>query len=426
VITLDRYTFKTIQQGIRKLTGQKIAAYDRINKLVTLKVVKLLYLIMRNRDRPSLFGLLAAPENGRPGLEYREAYPNAKNEESTWLVADIKEYLGTELELDRTKDIEIACSRLMSAFTSITSNVDWAIASVGYSTQRCASIYVALEEALHNFRWKAEQGMSRLDEALYIYLSTLEFRHFANSYPLLIEIAVASQKGLQVASIVGDLEQLAQHMISSELAWLEAAGMGSRVRTSKCRIPLALFPRAAADCAHEIRAMMSKALRMPIEEKAYQQCISAVQNLLKRVCKFEPEQRGPEDKVTASIAQVAAAFCAVYFEREILQERTNHRPYWHGQKAEGGSLLGSLEKPLTDADVLEEHSQIWRLRLEWFQAANGGYLNVFVEKMAFRTVLLRKMGDIARTNNTEVCTKTIADLIDHLKETCLAMVEAPD
>ncbi|KFX63926.1 hypothetical protein KBK24_0119765 [Burkholderia sp. K24] len=423
-IVLDRDTFKTIQQGIFKLTGQKIAAYDRIDKLVALKVVKLLYLVMLKRDKPSLFGLLAAPEGGRAGLEYREAYPNAKNEESTWLVADIKEYLGVELAGDRIKEIEIGCSSLMSAFDRVVSNVDRKIGSSRQSSQRGASVYASLAEVLDNFRWEPElQEVSRLDEALYIYLSTLEFRHYAGSYPSLVEIATPSQQELQMASIERDLDQLAQHMVLRTLGLPEMVDTSS-VRKSDCRIQLKLFPRAATNYAHEIRAVMGKALCMPIEEKAYQQCIPDAQKLLTRVCVFETGQPPLEDKVSASLAQVVAAFCAVYFERKILTKRTNHKPYWHAQKAEGGSLLGSLDKPFTDADVLEEHSQIWRCRLEWFQAAICGYLDVHVSRMAFRIALVGKISEIARMNNTEALAKNLIDLLDLVKAKCFAMVDA--
>jgi hypothetical protein len=423
-ITLDRDTFKTVQQGIYKLMGQKIAAYYEIDKLITLKVVKLIYLIMQNRDKLSLFGLLAPPEHGKAGLEYRESYPNAKNEASTWLVADFREYLGVELEQGRVKEIQIAGSSLMSAFDSIASNVDRKVRSGMSSVQSRASVYASLVAVLDNFRWVSElQEVDRLDAALYTYLGTLEFRHYASSFPLLVEIATPSQQELQVASVERDLDRLAQHMVQQKPGLAEGRDTSS-VQRPDCRIQLALFSNAATRYAHEIRAVIAAALRMPIEEKEYNQCIPHAQKLLMRVCVFEVGQPPLEDKVSASLAQVIAAFCAIYFERRLLAKRTNHKPYWHGQQAEGGSLLGSLDKPSTDADVLEEHTQIWRCRLDWFQAAICGNLDEHVQKVAFRIALLAKIGEIAQMNNTEASAKKLNELLDKMKEKCCALVDA--
>ncbi|MFV8598109.1 hypothetical protein [Ralstonia pseudosolanacearum] len=403
--------FKTIKAGILKMTGQKVEVFAKVDKLVTLKVIKLFYRLMRDREKQSIFGLLAAPEiSQKAGMEYREAYPNSRNEASTWLVADLRSYLGIELSASRRAEIDITFDALLSVVQSVEDNVKRVIAHfLGNSRRRALSMYAAMVDDIAQFQYRPRDSRAcRLDETLYIYVSSLEFRHFAQIYPHILSVGKGD---LNVVPIDADMRNL-----------LSAMERDSAVEFVEDRIPLRLVKPLANRYATELREIIGRAIGAEVQAKDFDEVAKYAERLLARVGMFEPGQVPSEARLTLTFWQWVAAFCAVHVEMHVVQQRTNHKPYWFGQKNQGGSLLASLLKPHKDAEVLEEHTQIWRLRLEWFQAATGNYLDLFEQKMALRCVLLAKVANIAVLHDTEAIAQELARFLDSAKESYLRAV----
>ncbi|WP_439890833.1 hypothetical protein ACS7SF_16975 [Ralstonia sp. 25C] len=405
--------FKTIKAGILKMTGQKTEVFAKVDKLVTLKVIKLLYRLMRDREKQSIFGLLAAPEGSRKvGMEYREAYPNSKNEASTWLVADLRAYLGVELSASRRAEIDITADSLLKAVQSVEDNVKRVIAlSLGNVHQRALSLYATMVDDLASFQHRRPESRAcRLDEALYIHISSLEFRHFAEIYPLILGLG-----GSELNVVPVDAEM--RHLLST----MEG---DSAVEFVEGRIPLRLANPLANRYATELREIIGRAIDSEIKPKDFDETAKYADRLLARVNMFEHGQVPSEAHLTLTFRQWVAAFCAVYVEMHVQPQRTNHKPYWFGQKNQGGSLLASLLKPHKDAELLEEHTQIWSVRLEWFQAAMSNYLSLFEQRMALRCVLLAKVGSLAALQDTAVIAQELARFLGLAKASCLRAVQA--
>ncbi len=423
---IDATAFKTIAKGIQKLTGQKVGVHAQVDKLITLKVIKLFFLVMRDRNKQSVFGLIAGPEHSaKAGLEYREAYPNANNREGTWLVADLKAYLSLELDRNRIAEIELTFSHLMEAIENTVANVDRVISDArSMSYPQRISAYTFLADVLGRFRCDSQSHRAiRLDELLYVHLSSLEFRHYAKVYSSLVDVATPSAEEITIDPIASEMNELAQYIVRKKLG-LDAEVDMSSVRDYDCAVQLEHFSGFASAYGHEVRTLVGKAVGVSVDAKTYDQSLPYVRSLLVRVCIFERGQVPLEETVVAKLPQVISAFCAVHYEQKVRKKRTNHKPYWFGQQAEGGSLLASLLKPSSDAEVLEEHSQIWRCRMDWFQAAIRGQLDLYKKRVSFRIALIGKFGELAQAKDTDVVARNIIKLIDHVKAKCFASIEA--
>lgn len=424
-VTVDSDTFKTIREGIQSLTGQKMAVYAQVDKLIMLKVIKLFYQVMRERD-DRMFGLLNAPENlkRKAGLEFREAYPNSMSKEGTWLVADMKSYLSIELSETRIAEIDSTFSQLMSVVDSIDTNVRQAILDAhGHAIPGTLTIYPALTVELDGFRTDDEgQSVPRLDEVLYAYVSSLEFRHFARVYPSLVEIATPMAGELQVTPITGKLDELALDIVRA-CRGLCIFGTLEPATDLDCMIQLKQLPGLAEDYAQEIRSLVERATGVAISERAYEQSFPCVHGLLVTVCMYEPGQIPLEEKLLATFRQVVAAFCAIHYELNIRKTPSNHKPYWHSQQAQGGSLRTPLLASVWSTDRLEEHSQIWRCRLDWFQAAIRGETELHHARMAFRAALIRNVAEIAKIKDTAILAENLSTLPDFVKRQCFATIQ---
>jgi hypothetical protein len=402
--------FETIKDWVSNFIGQKLDLRSRRDKATVLKVVKLFYWVVRER-KAKFFPLIEAPEQAaKAGLEFREAYPNAKNEELTWLVADLKEYLGAELTKEKITEIGDLFGELMPLIDETLRTVEQLMVVAGRSQYSfVVSAYAMLVkriECLHCDRPRLDN--LQLDEELYIYLSSLEYRHYAQTHPSLMEVA---EPKIEIRAITDALRRLAESIAPRGI---------ENVREHSRLIWLKHFEDFADDRSQDIRGMMAEAMRIPIDEKIYAEAIPHAKKLLERVFVFDANRGIDVSGVELSPLESVAALCSVYHEA---LNRTNHEPYWYGQKTPRASLLESLDIPLSD-DVLEEHSQIWRHRFRWFRMAIGGHLEWHDQKMALRTVLIKKVAEIARMNNVELMSRNLGELVGYVKRSCFEVLRS--
>jgi len=374
--------------------------------------------------------LLAAPEDKKAGLEFRESYPYGKNEDSTWLVADLVAYLNAELTPKRIAEVDTTTSSmLLEVANSIERNVAQMILLNGKCVRAPIDVYASLTQHVESFQGIPESSsVVRLDETLYCYVRRLEFRHFAEIYPELVRVGTPRPQDIQVNAIAEEINVVGRAMFGRKLRLDQCVDL-AMLDEGAIRISAEHFQAFARLNADSVGTLMSQALGHDVDERSYQKCMLHAQSLLAKVCLFDDHQS--PGAVCVSLSRVVAAFCAIYFETDILAKRTNHKPYWHGQAAQGGSLLKALEavspeNRLLDSVLLEEHSQIWRCRLDWFQAALKGQSSLHEARIAFRISLIRKVAKIARVTQARVVTRNLANLVDHVKGHCSKLVGLGD
>ncbi|CAM8660580.1 hypothetical protein MCEMSEM22_02182 [Comamonadaceae bacterium] len=386
---------ETVKNGIKRLTGRSTADFSEINKLITLKVIKTLYTITRERSN-RIFSALEAPEVGKAGLEFRIDYPNDKSRKLMHLVADIREYLGAELPTEKIINIQNAFSELQGA----VDNADIHIQKIFLSSSApkyasLISAYDKLLQSIENYQFPSPSDtLLRLDETFYIYLSSLEIRHFSRQFPKLLEVA---RSGIKVNSIANQIKQTTE---TNKLVKVKHLPDFMRVNMEK------------------FQQLLAQAIGMEIDLHELLRYIPLSVELIKRVRIFDPNQSRDPAEIEVSIADILAAIIAIQADHK---SRTNHKPYWHGQPAVGDSLLESLKMEFSDKYVYEEHSQIWRVRLNHYKAALNGHSEWYEKRMKVSAGILARFAELACYRDVTEILRNASDFLTHIGVECQAL-----
>lgn len=404
--------FEPVKIGIKRLTGRPVSDFLKKDKATTLRTVKLLYLFSKNRSR-SIFSILSKPENGKAGLEFRDAYPNEKTKNLIWLISDLREYLSAELSTARIDEICEVFSLLQTDVEREALVIEKVLVTA-YSLKytHLISAYDDLINSIEQFRFDIpNETLRRLDETLYIYLCSLEFRHFAQQT---LKINAVGTTTSPVVSITKRLHAFAQNLPP----FLEVNGS---ILNTAPKLPndwkfrTKDIPVFSTKYSHELCSLMDAAISTTVNVDAIRLYAPYAESLLSRVLIFEAKESLILGNSYASLPEIVAAFCAVHDEH---LRRTNFKPYWHGQSAIGDSLLASLKSRICDESVYEEHTQIWRIRLFWFRDAINGHSEWCERKLKLNSLLLTRLSELARLSDTRAIVEQSKSVFDHISEMC--------
>lgn len=384
---------KHINSGIKRLTGRSINDYYKVDKPVALKVQKTLYYLTRYRKETTIFTLLEGPEGKKSGLEFRESYTHSQSSEFRYLVSDVREYFGAELSTQRIIQIQQAFESVLTSYEKAIQVIRYRTTSVdtGYN-KSFRDFYDRLQSSIESYRHSSvPDSPVRLDEALYIHISSLPFRHFAENYPSLHTIGIAHPPLVSLAEKIHVEEYEAMRIPISD-------------------IPLVLKNKAEFFCS-----IVSTALSGQIDAKILDKYALSVSAVLDRVELFEPGQSMIPEERDTDLLRIVTAICCIHLEHN---QGTLHMPYWRGQGTVGDSLLESLKSPFSDKTVYEEHTQIWRIRLNWLCANLSGKADRFKERSTLELLILRRFSEIARLQNVEAIEEATRDLFEHIASSC--------
>lgn len=387
-----------IKDGIKRLTGKSTADFLKINKSITLKVVKTLYTITKGRSN-RIFTALAAPEFGKAGLEFRMAYPNSKSRKLIYLVSDLREYLGAELPVERIIEINQTFELLQRDAENTDRQIQEILLS-GSSPKydSLISAYDRLSLSIENYRFPSPaHTLQRLDETLYTYITSLEIRHFSQQVPKIQEMGTS---GLKVNSIASELVPLAKAMRPVRIKDL---------------------PAFIQSNIGQFQRLLMQALGMEIELKELVGLIPLSVTLLKRIRLFDPSPDSDRVEIEIVVSDTLAALAAIKAENLC---RTNFKPYWHGQPAIGDSLLESLKTNFSDEDLYEEHLQIWRVRLNYFKHALNGHMEWYARRLKVNAQVLSRFAELASYKDTAEISRNASAFISHIGMECLALRQA--
>lgn len=416
--TIDASHFKKIKQDLAALTGRSMEQHYACNKSTALKVVKLLYRLGRdqstreNADTGSgkfqLFDWLKWPEgHGRHrfSLSFRSAYPYQSptsnntsfktSEERSALLADLKGYLSAELDDETYAAIVWVPKELHWHLNSIEYNIEKLLVDMRRSGY-CEAVktYDYLANRMELLAFPIADADIPLDEALFLYLHTLEFAHFAEGYPTLLEKAEPDCTLVPVQQAIDELAK--ESMENSEL------GMYDPI------IPDDGFVEFVRDWEDALCPIVGTALNEAVTPAKLAKAIEPAWRLAQTYSIFQKQSLFHDEyRAFFSTLEVVAALCCVRHEQSRkASERTKHKPYWKGQQAPGGSILTSLDLPILGDQpfafydrIPEEHRLIWIRRFEWFQDALQNHTELTVQRFRFRSAVMRQAKAIAKTNN---------------------------
>ncbi|MEN7528933.1 hypothetical protein [Cupriavidus sp. DL-D2] len=412
--SIDAGHLKKIKQDLATLTGRSMEQHYICNKSTALKVVKLLYWLGRDDSvhenagagKFQIFDWLKWPEGDgrrRFSLSFRSAYPYQSqtsktsyktSDERSALLADLKGYLSAELPDETYTAIVCVPEELHWHLNSIEYNVEKLLIDTGRTGYEDAvKTYDYLADRMELLAFSVEDTDVPLDEALFLYLHTLEFAHFAEGYPKLLDKADPGCTLLPVASAI---DELAKDSTNGTLGMYEPI------------IPDDEWVEFVHDKKELLRLIVSAALREAISPTALEKAIKPARRLAGTYVVFRAARLfDDEDCLVFSVLDVVAALCCVCHEqRKSAGERTKHKPYWKGQQAQGGSILTSLDLPILGDQpfafydrIPEEHRLIWSSRFEWFRDALQGHTELAVQRFRFRSAAMRQAKAIVKTNN---------------------------
>ncbi len=394
-IPVTEKPLKPVRDGIEALTGRRLSEYMKIDPTTTLKVIKTVYSFCQRRQRFTIFSTFAAPERRKSGMEFRSVHLNEKTQELGALIADLREYLGAELEVERLNEIRDTFESLQSEFEKSKSQIaDVLRVQQSSKTLTRSEFRDQLARYIRHYEFDLTPAPKlRLDETLYVYITSLECRHFFQQQIKLIGSALLNKTS--VVSIAGELHAFSQ---------------------SAHPVPARLASTFYTYHASDVRALVEAALQTRVSETAFERYAGYVDSLLSRVLIFEhvaPYALGVPD---ATPCLIIAGYCAIHIE---YLNRSSHTPYWHGRPAIGDSLFKSLELPFNDQTVYEEHTQIWRLRLNAIHAAILGKGDQNDQTLQLTADLLGRISELAQHTDIKSINENALKFFDFLREQCV-------
>lgn len=419
--SLDANNFKKLKKDLATLTSRSMEQHCTVNKSTVLKVMKLLYRLGRdrwssdldpmknNRGKSQLIAFLQWPQDDgsdhyslslRDIFPYRSSVPKSDykaSEELSALFADLKSYLSIELDGHTYVSISEVLQTLHWHLNNIERNIEKLLVDTGRSGYwEAVKTYDYLAGQIDLApRLNAPTTDIALDEDLFLYLHTLEFAHFAQAYPMLLDKAEPACVIVPVAPVID--------VLAKDSTGNESLGMYDPFITDD---EFALF---VSDWEELLCSIVGKALQEEITKSSLQRAVLPALHLAQTYSLFRKPQSTESDPFTFSLLELVAALCCVRNEQsKKASDRTVHKPYWKGQQAQGGSILSSLKTspwgnhPGSSFDpVPEEHRLIWTSRFEWFLDALQGHTELTVQRFRFRSALARKAKVIVKTNNRE-------------------------
>lgn len=406
-------TIRTIRRGIVSITERKLTDYD--DRSTVLKVIKTFFKVMRDRGQDRIFGLIRAPSSpDEAHFEFRDAFPLSKNEKNTWIVADLKAYLGAEIPKQKLNRID----RLFGAFVGCVERTREKTEWCAYSKKeyaRVVKVCETLRKQIEAFQIRQAKSQASLDEDLYVHLCRAEFLHFAGELRVAFDAARPAEP---IAAVVPDLRRLCRSV---------GQRVGQPLKPHTEFLVLATFIEFAKEFASDCMGMVINATGLQIDDSTYHKCIPYAEELLFRVNFMGRGTLPSRNAIWVSVRSIAAALCAVLQEHSL---RSEIRPRWFGHKYQGGSLFNALSGKVYDSDgqtAAEERPevflQIWAQRLLWVQEALCNHLELAESKLALRKSLLTKLTDCVKAGPVDTIEEALDAFDQHVSSACAQLSE---
>lgn len=388
--------FKRIEEWLEAVTGQKIEEHLARNSSRTLKVVKLLYRVQKQR-RNSVFRLIRSVDRGaKPSLERRDRYPLQGNEASTWLLADLKTYLGMELEGATTKKIDYVFSRLLRAVGATAEALSATVSARGQGNATAmVALYHELTVALGDPKRLETSSRAVLDEQMYIYLHVQEFLNYVEEYKQIVERTTPDSL---IASVLTEVNALCEKIGHAK----------GQPYSSEPTLPLEDISTVYRDRIDDLIPVVEKATGFAVDRDKYDQLTRRAGELVYRYLVFRWGTIHPSGYEVTVLEWVVAA-CAVWHEMgATTKAKTQYRIYWFDQLPQGKGILATLDTSSYQSmcgraePFPEAAHQIWFHRFEWMKDALQGLAEVSVAKAWFHVALLQQVASVVKCNDIDM------------------------
>lgn len=412
-IATRKKEFESITTAIKKITGKRFGDYR--DKQSALRVVYLLDRLMTHtkyaKDGRSerILTFIKTPAD-RFSFEFRSSHPISDSEANTFLLNDLRSYVGIDIDLETLGRIDHFFYSLIDRIGESLKQMDeWAYAS---GTR---------DGIMHNYRQLIAQvdhiavqptheaSDTRLDHDIYVHLHKLETMHFSGA---LCDIYEKSRPPTPLASIRDDMTLALSQMTSGQQSYFD---------TTLERFRMEDFQAIAGAYKEIILPLIARSMGELAHDKDYARATVLADELLYRVKLFAGRISMPRSSFRVSFREITSALCTVV---QALKYRTEYRPWIFRDTGQTRSIITPLEKPLDMDDlapanaIQEGYLQFWQHRREWVQAAMEGANDVTELKFQLRARVLTKAMHCLRSNDIEAIEEALRAL-----ETTLSVLE---
>lgn len=388
--------FESITSALKAITGRRFGDYeDKQN------AIRVIYLIDRMMADPNvtmegrgirLLTFMKTPTN-KFSFEARDSHPTADSERNTFLLNDLKSYVGLEIDNDVKDRIDSVFYSLIERVDLIRSNLDAAAYSSGHAPcimDDYRSIHSAVEAIDVGSDVKPDREPARLDLDLYLHLNRFEFQHFAGAYAEILEKAIPPSP---ISPIRNEIVAALSVLTSKSHTYID---------TTLDNYSLKDFHDIARENAHLFRDLTTRSLGLRLTDTEYEQSILLTYELLYRLKLFGLGEPIPRDAVSISFRNIVSSLCAI---AQAIKHRTTFRPRVYGDDTQSRSIITPLESAVDLADtaprreIAEGYLQLWHVRREWVQDALEGNAEIAELKFSLRKLLLSKVVECVRPND---------------------------
>jgi len=412
----------TTLDGIERITGRKIQKSEvQQLSVAALKTIKRLYLTGPEHG-VKVFSIIDPPhlKKRKWTLEFRESVPAPRNKDATLVVQDLLDCFATEIPKERLATIERTLPRLPELLLQIESENTHIGRRLkhgfdGYM-DAVASAYQELTTWVDAYPVTADPSSTPLDEAVYTYLRTLRFAHFALGF----------KDAFELAAIKDDIKPIAGHM--DLLAYAVSKRVGQPLQLATPFLAIDQFDSFVDDWKDQLSRAITSATGFPARGD-----VADLSEGAKRVLilygSFELGKRDTDSSIL-SIWDCVSALCTIRHQQEA---DTRHAAYWPSQPTQGDVILRQLLPSLRDKkkphgyrsieDLFTEDyvphvtNQIIYQRFCNMQSALLGLAEVHTARMSFRVARLIKLAEIFRMTDVDQIVHSYAAFLSSLEQT---------
>lgn len=379
-------TLKRTLDFLRTSIGVNIETGDESLPMSALKTAKLLFKTDLDSNR-NLYSLMAPPaEIDDATMEFSTVTTIPRDPDAAKLIKSLCESLSMEIDpaklralsrlLGRREDHSIAEELLL--YVERTNDEVSQILQEAFGTDETLLVgaSTSMAASLKDFSVELiDDDKPPANEAMYVYLQTLSFRHFIQHYPKHLSTT-------RIRGEIGDIQQDAERFC--EVAAQGAQhhhGPASRVFSVNTSHHLLL------EHPEDMCELVQKATGLPTTVRQLQGHRDRVRVLLTSYAYRSFDCTDPIAKVL-SVYDVIAAFCSFRYQQVAGED---YRPYWHGQVDQGKNPQRLFDKGLNDEQPYQHQGvmQIYLNRFYEYKAAFTDTIGSYRAWMRYQMAVLR-------------------------------------
>lgn len=399
--------FDSITGTLKRITGRRFGDYeDKQNAIRTI------YLVSRmmpssshasERRKRRFLTFIKTPID-KFSFEARGSFPTTDSEENTFLLNDLKAYIGIEIENGTQQRIDSIFHSLIGRVNAIRFHLDQ-VAFSSSQKQRIPSDYRTLHALVAAINVPQPEDPSRkagrLDYDLYMHLNKFEFLHFSGAYAEILRLAKPPSP---IASIQVEMIDALSHLTNEKRNYFQ---------TTLDNFLLTDFPSLANENANLFLNLIEKSLDFRPSDTKYTAAVSLAYELLYRCRLFSSDKPLLRAQVRINFRSIVSALCAT---SQALENRTDYRPRVYSNNKQPRSIVTPLETFIDlDGDappreIPEGYVQLWHHRREWVQYALEGSYEIAELKFGLRKLLLDKFVECVRPNEITLIEQLLSKL----------------